>query len=96
MRFAESRKLAAVLEKVGFENVEERSASLPAPYRGSPQELLTSMMELAAPFRNAAASLSREERAAAEQEALSNMGAAYDGRVTKVIAPVIIVTGTRS
>jgi SAM-dependent methyltransferase len=96
MRFAEPRKLATLLEEVGFANVEERSANLPAAYRGSPQELLTSMMEIAAPFRNAAATLSHEERTAAEQEALSNLGAAYDGNLTKVTAPVIIVTGTRS
>jgi len=96
MRFAESRKLAALLEEAGFGNVEERSASLPAPYRGSPQELLTSMMEIAAPFRNAAATLSPEERTAAEQEALNNLGAVYDGNLTKVTAPVILVTGTRS
>jgi ubiquinone/menaquinone biosynthesis C-methylase UbiE len=96
MRFAESRKLATVLEEVGFANVEERSANLPAPYRGSPQELLTAMMDIAAPFRNAAATLSAEEKTAAEQEALTNLGALYDGKLTKVTAPVIIVTGTRS
>jgi ubiquinone/menaquinone biosynthesis C-methylase UbiE len=96
MRFAESRKLATLLDEVGFANVEERSAHLPAAYRGSPQELLTCMMEIAAPFRHAAATLSHEERAAAEQEALSNLGAAYDGILTKVTAAVIIVTGSRS
>jgi hypothetical protein len=53
------------------------------------------MMEIAAPFRNAAATLSDEERQAAEREALNNLGAAYDGALTKVTAPVIIVTGTR-
>jgi ubiquinone/menaquinone biosynthesis C-methylase UbiE len=95
MRFAEARKLAAVVKEVGFASVEERSANLPAPYRGSPQELLTSMMEIAAPFRNAAATLSHEERTAAEQEALKNLAAAYDGNLTKVTAPVIIVTGAR-
>lgn len=96
MRFAEPRKLATVLEHVGFENVEERSANLPAAYRGSPQELLTGMMEIAVPFRNAAATLSDEERTAAEREALNNLGALYDGKLTKVTAPVITVTGTRS
>jgi SAM-dependent methyltransferase len=95
MRFAETRKLAILLEEVGFAGVEERSASLPAAYRGSPQELLTEMMDIAAPFRNAAATLSREERTAAEREALNNLGAVYDGNLTKVTAPVIIVTGTR-
>jgi SAM-dependent methyltransferase len=96
MRFAEPRKLATLLEEVGFANVEERSANLPAAYRGSPQELLTGMMEIAAPFRNAAATLSQEERTAAEREALHNLGALYDGNATKVTAPVITVTGTRS
>ena len=53
------------------------------------------MMEIAAPFRNAAATLSDEERTAAEREALTNLGAVYDGKLIKVTAPVIIVTGTR-
>jgi SAM-dependent methyltransferase len=96
MRFAEPRKLATLLEAAEFENVLERSATLPAAYRGAPQSLLTEMMEIAAPFRNAAATLSHEERAAAEQEALNNLGAVYDGNLTKVTAPVLIVTGRRS
>lgn len=96
MRFAESRKLATLLEEAGFAHVEERSANLPAAYRGSPRELLTAMMDLAAPFRKAAATLSHEERTAAEREALDNLGALYDGNLTKVTAPVIAVTGTRS
>ena len=96
MRFAEPRKLASLLEEVGFANVEERSANLPAAYPGSPQELLRSMMDLAAPFRNAAATLSHEARTAAEQEALSNLSAVYDGVFTRVTAPVVIVTGARS
>ena len=54
------------------------------------------MMELPAPFRNAALTLSDEERAAAEREALSHLHAVYDGTLTRVTAPVIIVTGTRS
>ena len=54
------------------------------------------MMDLAAPFRNAAATLPDEERTAAEQEALNDLGAGYDGELTKVTAPVIIVTGTRA
>ena len=95
MRFAEPGKLATVLDQVGFADVEERSAKLPAAYRGSPQELLKSMMDLAAPFRKASAALSHEERTAAEEEALNNLGAVYDGNLTKVTAPVIIVTGTR-
>src|SRR5688572_23270068 len=96
MRFAESRKLATLLEAGGFTNVDEQSLTLPAAYRGSPQQLLTSMMDIAAPFRNAAATLSHEERTAAEQEALNNLGAVYDGNLTKVTAPVLIVTGTRT
>jgi SAM-dependent methyltransferase len=96
MRFAEPRKLATLLEAAGFENVDERSASLPAAYRGSPQDVLTAMMDIAAPFRNAAATLSPADRAAAEREALDNLGALYDGNLTKVTAPVLIVTGRRS
>ncbi|MGE3341806.1 MAG: class I SAM-dependent methyltransferase [Vicinamibacterales bacterium] len=96
MRFAQSRKLATLLDEVGLAEVDERSTTLPAAYRGTPRDLLTAMMEIAAPLRNAAAGLSDEERAAAEREALNNLSAVYDGKVTNVTAPVIVVTGRRS
>jgi SAM-dependent methyltransferase len=95
MRFAESRKLADLLEAAGFSNVEEQSQNLPAPFRGSPQQLLTLLMEIAPPFRNAADTLSPGDRTAAEREVLDNLGATYDGTLTKVTAPVLIVTARR-
>ena len=79
MRFAEPRKLATLLEEARFAHLEERSANLEAPYRGSPQGLLREMMDLAAPFRKAAATLSDEERTAAEREALNNLAPSMTG-----------------
>src|SRR5688572_25724745 len=60
MRFAEPGKLVRLVEAAGYSEVREKTLDLPAPFRGSPEELLTSMMEIAAPFRNAAATLSEE------------------------------------
>jgi SAM-dependent methyltransferase len=93
MRFAEPGKLARLVREAGFDDVTEERLTVRAPYRGSPEDLLSSMMEIAAPFRNAAAMLSTEERQAAEREAHANLHAAYDGTVTTLTAPVVIVTG---
>jgi ubiquinone/menaquinone biosynthesis C-methylase UbiE len=94
MRFAEPGKLVRLIEGAGFRDVREQSAKFVTAYRGSPRDLLTSMMEIAAPFRNAAATLSEEDRRAAEGEAHDNLRALYDGFFTRVTAPVLIVTGT--
>ena len=96
MRYAEPRKLVQVVEAAGFRDVQEKSLSLDAPYRGSPEHLLASMMEIAAPFRNAAATLSEDDRRAAEQEVYKNLRPLYDGTFTKVTAPVHIVTAVSS
>jgi SAM-dependent methyltransferase len=93
MRFAEPRKLARVIEAAGFRDVQEKGLSLGAPYRGSPELLLASMMEIATPIRSAAATLSEDDRNAAEREAYENLRPLYDGTFTKVTAPVLIVTG---
>jgi SAM-dependent methyltransferase len=92
MRFAEPGKLARLVQAAGFRDVQERTLSLPAPYRGSPEELLTSMMEIAAPFRNAAASLSEDDRRAAQEEALRNLRSLHSGSVIDLTAPVLVVT----
>ena len=96
MRFAEPGKLARLVEAAGFRDVKEKSLNLPAPYRGSPQDLLASMMEIAAPFRNAAATLSEDDQRAAQREVYENLRPLYDGTFTKVTAPVLIVTGVSS
>jgi hypothetical protein len=51
------------------------------------------MMEMAAPFRNAAASLSDNDRRAAQEEAHQYLGSLYNGTVITVAAPIVIVTG---
>ena len=93
LRFAEPGKLAHHLEAAGFGGITEKGLSLPARFRGSPEELLASMMEIAAPFRNAAATLSEQDRTAAQSEAYENLRPRYDGTFTNVTAPVLIVTG---
>lgn len=92
MRFADPGKLVRLVEAAGYSEVREKSLDLPAPFRGSPEELLASMMEIAAPFRNAAATLSEEDRSAAQRDVYDNLRPLYDGTFTKVTAPVLIVT----
>ena len=92
MRFADPGKLVRLVEAAGYSEVREKSLNLPAPFRGSPEELLASMMEMAAPFRNAAATLSEEDRSAAQRDVYDNLRPLYDGTFTKVTAPVLIVT----
>ena len=84
-------KIAEFRQRVEAEWAGEETSA--APYRGGPDDLLAFMMEIAAPLRNAAATLSSEDQAAAREEARQNLGALYDGTFTKVTAPVIIVTG---
>jgi SAM-dependent methyltransferase len=92
MRFAEAGKLARLVEAAGFRDVKEQSLRVPSAYRGSPAEMLASMMEIAAPFRGAVASLSEDDRQAAEREVAENLRPLYDGTFTRVTAPVLIVT----
>ncbi|HVT11863.1 MAG TPA: class I SAM-dependent methyltransferase [Fimbriimonadaceae bacterium] len=94
MRYAAPGKLAALVSRAGFHEVREHAETYPAPYRGTPEQLLTKMMEIAAPFRSAADSLSVEDRKAAENEVFGNLGPLYDGTFTNVTAPVLIVSGT--
>jgi hypothetical protein len=93
MRFAEPGKLARLVEAAGYRDVKETSLNLPAPYVGSPQEVLSSLMEIAAPFRNTAKALSDDDQRAAEHEVYENLRPLYDGTLTRVTAPVHIVTG---
>jgi SAM-dependent methyltransferase len=95
MRFAEPGKLARIVEAAGFKNVSEESHILPAPYVGTPEEVLSAMMEIAAPIRIIADSLSDEDRAAAENEAVSALREHYDGSQTNVTAPVMVITATK-
>lgn len=95
MRFAEPGKLLALVQKAGFTDTEETVHMLPAPFIGPPEELLSQMFEIAAPFRNAAANLSDDDREAAEAEALENLRALFDGNAIQLSAPVLVVTGTK-
>ena len=93
MRFAEPGKLLRLVQATGFRDAKEQVLRIPAPYRGTPKELFRSLTEIAVPFRAAVASLSEEERRAAEREVDENLRPLYDGTQTKVFAPVLIVTG---
>ena len=94
MRFAEPGKLVNLMKDAGYKDIKEESHVIPAPYNGSPEKVLTSMFEIAGPFRNAAATLSDEARAEAKDEAIGNLNSLYDGTHTNVTAPVMIVTAT--
>jgi ubiquinone/menaquinone biosynthesis C-methylase UbiE len=92
MRFAEPGKLVRIVEKAGYSDIEEKQLTLATPFQGTPEKLLSQMMEIAAPFRNAAATLSEKDRNNAEQEVYQNLRAIErDGKIN-VTAPVIIVT----
>jgi SAM-dependent methyltransferase len=93
MRFAESGKLARLVEDAGFVEVTENSLTLPAPFPGSPEEFVGHVMEIATPLRNAANTLLPDDRRAAEAETYHLLRPLYDGTKTNVKAPVITVTG---
>jgi ubiquinone/menaquinone biosynthesis C-methylase UbiE len=95
MRFAEPGKLAKYLENAGFQDVQEQPYSLDSRFPGTPELLHTSMFEIAAPFRNIAASLSDDDRKAAETEVLNHLRPRFDGTHTTLKAPVIILTGVK-
>ena len=94
MRFAEPGKLARLVEAAGFTGVREERPVLPAPYHGTPEELLTSLMEIATPLRNAVAGLSEADRRAADEDALANLRASYAGEYVRVTAAVVIITAS--
>lgn len=93
MRFAEPGKLAALFELAAFHDVKESSVAIDAPYAGTPEELLKATFEIATPFRALAASMSDDDRAAAEQEAIDAMSSRYRDGFVNVTAPVLVVSG---
>ncbi len=95
MRFAEPGKLAKLMDAAGFLDVQERYSNLPAPWPAPPEAMLAAVFELAAPLRNAVADLPVDVRMEAEQEALANLYALYDGQQVAVTAPTIVVTGKK-
>lgn len=95
MRYSESGKLRREVEAAGFESITETILSLPAPLRLNPDQVHTFMMEIAAPFRNAVASLPESVRAEVEDEVLAGLRLRYDGTYTQTNAPIIIVTGNK-
>ncbi len=95
MRYAESGKLMHLVVEAGYRNTSEVMHDLPAPYRGSPEDFLAAMLEIAAPFRNAVKTMSGPARSEAKEEALRNLGQLYDGTYTRVTAPILIITGEK-
>lgn len=95
MRFAEPGKLAAQLKNAGFEEVRESSHNFPAPWKGTPEEMLSAIFEIATPFRQAVAQLSADDREAARQEVLELAAALFDGKQVNVTAPIVLVAGRK-
>lgn len=91
MRFAETGKLANELEASGFEQIEEQIRSIPAAWQGSPEDLLSSVQEIASPFRKIVESLSDEDRQAAYHEAIESMRPRFDGSQVHTQAPILIL-----
>jgi SAM-dependent methyltransferase len=95
LRFAEAGKLARIVGAAGFTNIRETAMTIPAPVNGTPIDALNTLMELAAPFRQSIAQLPEAVRAEAQSEALSNLGALYDGKVIHLTAPVNLIVAER-
>ncbi len=71
LRFAASGSLGAALRATGLPSVEEETVVLPLPWPGSPEEVWMQFYDVAVPMRPYLDSFSREERAAAFEEALA-------------------------
>jgi hypothetical protein len=71
LRFAAPGSLRAALRAAGLPSVEEETVVLPLPWPGSPEEVWTQFYDVAVPMRPYLDSFSREERAAAFEEALA-------------------------
>jgi hypothetical protein len=95
MRFAEPGKLMREVESAGFRDVHETVVSFPAPLKLDPEGVLTFLLEVAAPFKNAVESLPVAVRHEAEQEVIAGLRTMYDGAQTMMNAPVVIVTGVK-
>ena len=95
MRFAQPGKLVGEMQSAGFNDVAEEVLNLPALWPGTPEEVLKSFFELATPLRNAIAEFTQDQREEATQEALGNLRLNYDGKHTRSIAPVLVVSGAK-
>jgi ubiquinone/menaquinone biosynthesis C-methylase UbiE len=71
LRFAAPGSLGAALRVAGLPSVEEETVVLPLPWPGSPEEVWMQFYDVAVPMRPYLDSFSREERAAAFEEALA-------------------------
>jgi len=95
MRFAEPGKLVRLVEAAGFSNVQESVQNVSAPYAGTPEQMLVDLMEIAAPFRNAVATLSESDRQDGEREVIEALHGLYTDGTVNVTAPIIVVTGDK-
>lgn len=75
LRFAAPGSLGAALRAAGLPSVEEETVVLPLPWPGSPEEVWMQFYDVAVPMRPYLDSFSREERAAAFEEALATLPA---------------------
>jgi hypothetical protein len=71
LRFAAMGSLGEALRAAGLPSVEEETVVLPLPWPGSPEEVWMQFYDVAVPMRPYLDSFSREERAAAFEEALA-------------------------
>jgi ubiquinone/menaquinone biosynthesis C-methylase UbiE len=95
MRYAEPGKLKALVEAAGFREVNEQVASFDARWPGTPEELLASLLEIAAPLRTVVESMPADLREEATQETYANLRPYFDGTNTVLKAPAVIVTGIK-
>jgi ubiquinone/menaquinone biosynthesis C-methylase UbiE len=94
-RFATAGALSSELRQAGFRDVHERTAILPAPWPGTPEEYWQHFYEVAVPLRPVFGSLPPDEFARARSEAIELLRAHYDGHVVQTTVAMVIASGTR-
>jgi SAM-dependent methyltransferase len=94
-RFATSGALGGALRQAAFQQVEERTLLLPAPWPGAPEEYWQEFYDVAVPMRPLFESLPREEFVRAKAEAVDLLRAHYDGSAVHTSVAIVVASGTR-
>jgi SAM-dependent methyltransferase len=94
-RFATPGALGGALRRADFQQVEERTLLLPAPWSGAPEEYWQEFYDVAVPMRPLFKSLPREEFVRAKAEAVDLLRAHYDGSTVHTSVAIVVASGTR-
>jgi ubiquinone/menaquinone biosynthesis C-methylase UbiE len=95
LRFAAPGSLGAALRAAGLPSVEEETIVLPLPWPGSPEEVWMQFYDVAVPMRPYLDSFSRQERAAAFEEALAMLPANHMPDLTELTVAMNFASAPR-